>query len=811
MRIISALVMLLAVVSSSDKLLNIFGRRSLSSGKCLVDNPSNAGRPLCYIDGKQVDTCSNTGCGGCCGSQCSWVGTYCNEADGVVAKCPGGYSQVGTLSKNNDIGGAGLGQSQQNSIADCKNLCDKDPMCVAFMYGGANTKEASTLCELSGTVTPNNDWGTNFRFCRKTVACLQENPDNAARPLCFLNEVFQDTCSNKGCNGCCGSTCSWIGSYCSDRIVAECPSGYKQIGTLSVNNDIKGPGLSQTQEDSIEDCQALCESTEGCVAFMYGGASTVHDSKKCELSSSATPNNGWGSNFRFCQMLTEEPTGAPTVIPSQAPTVEPTSAPTYLSTSEYALVTDATSCEAVGMDTITTTAQCAAAVSALDLAEIYASDVQVSDYHDRKDGCIWHARFSGATVFSGSARPDQPCNYRGYAGCVCSRKFALVTDAISCEAVGMKTITTTTQCAAAISTLKLAESLDATDITVSDYHDRKDGCIWHAGATEATLFTGSTRPDQPCNYRGYAGCVCANPKTVTCRMTIDNRLTQLRYNGQSVATTSGDWKMWTVPKVFSFVSIEGAALEIGGYEEADCHGCKCSGLLVECDNGFVSTTSDWLAIGESSEVVQDESFGSVCKSTSSFFLKGQTSNAEKIWPSGGQKYAYFRAIPSPDEFKAFVKGPKTGCEPGYMQPTSAEDCKEIAAANSVRYWGGAGHSSSADPRGCIYRTPDNDVYFNTHKTGSTNRDDRRTVCVQAFVKGPKEGCESGYVQPQTAEECKALAEASNIRYWGGAGHSSGADPRGCIYRTPDKDIYFNTHKTGSTNRGDRKTVCVPRN
>jgi hypothetical protein len=149
---------MLAIVTSSDKLINIFGRRSLSSGKCLVDNPSNAGRPLCYVDGKQVDTCSNTGCGGCCGSQCSWVGTYCNEADGVVAKCPGGYSQVGTLSENNDVGGAGLGQSQQNSIADCKNLCDKDPMCVAFMYGGANTEEASTLCELSGTVTPNNDW-----------------------------------------------------------------------------------------------------------------------------------------------------------------------------------------------------------------------------------------------------------------------------------------------------------------------------------------------------------------------------------------------------------------------------------------------------------------------------------------------------------------------------------------------------------------------------------------------------------------------------------------------------------------------------
>merc|ERR1711953_1557386 len=66
-----------------------------------------------------------------------------------------------------------------------------------------------------------------------------------------------------------------------------------------------------------------------------------------------------------------------------------------------------------------------------------------------------------------------------------------------------------------------AESLDATDIAVSDYHDGKDGCIWHAGATEATLFTDSARADKPCNYRGYAGCVCANPKTVTLRQPLE--------------------------------------------------------------------------------------------------------------------------------------------------------------------------------------------------------------------------------------------------------------------------------------------------
>eukprot|EP00493_Phyllostaurus_siculus_P021589 UN21917 len=81
-------------------------------------------------------------------------------------------------------------------------------------------------------------------------------------------------------------------------------------------------------------------------------------------------------------------------------------------------------------------------------------------------------------------------------------------------------------------------------------------------------------------------------------------------------------------------------------------------------------------------------------------------------------------------------------------------------------------------------------------------------CMSSFVQGPKTGCEFGYTQPETAEECRAIAEAANVRYWGGSGHSSGADPRGCIYRTPDRDIYFNTHITGSTNRGDRRTVCV---
>jgi hypothetical protein len=246
---------------------------------------------------------------------------------------------------------------------------------------------------------------------------------------------------------------------------------------LSENNDVAGAGLGQTQEDSIEDCQALCESTEGCTAFMYGGASTVHDSKLCELSSTGTPNNSWGSNLRFCQN-TEPPTSAPspaptTATPSLAPTADPSPAPT------------------------------------------------------------------------------------------------------------------------------------------------------------ATPSPAPTAERELCEFQ--SGC-------------------------EKCATVAFD---------FGLSDIRSA-----------CYNCDCG-----------------------------EKWGRQC-GCAHCDLKPQ------------------------NLCNAFVQGPKTGCPPGYAQPKSAEHCKLVAQASNVRYWGGAGHSSSADPRGCIYRTPDKDIYFNTHIRGSTSRNDRRTVCVK---------------------------------------------------------------------------------
>ena len=79
----------------------------------------------------------------------------------------------------------------------------------------------------------------------------------------------------------------------------------------------------------------------------------------------------------------------------------------------------------------------------------------------------------------------------------------------------MKTITEVSQCAAAVSALGFAANFDGNDVKTSDYYDRKNGCIWHDGAKEVTLFSGSIRMEEPCNYRGYAGCLCEKSETFT--------------------------------------------------------------------------------------------------------------------------------------------------------------------------------------------------------------------------------------------------------------------------------------------------------
>merc|ERR1711953_272197 len=151
---------------------------------------------------------------------------------------------------------------------------------------------------------------------------------------------------------------------------------------------------------------------------------------------------------------------------------------------------------------------------------------------------------------------------------------------------------------------------------------------------------------------------------ISCDMTLDNVVTHVRYDGVDLEV-EGPLDMWTHAKHFSFTPVPGAVLEIGGYEGASCNGCECSGLIVECSNGLSTNLDDWEAIGSVMSVVGPTSgYGDVCQSTSGMFLSGQTSDAVKIWPSNGEKYAWFRVIPEPG-----TKGHQAAARPGISKKT----------------------------------------------------------------------------------------------------------------------------------------------
>jgi len=80
-------------------------------------------------------------------------------------------------------------------------------------------------------------------------------------------------------------------------------------------------------------------------------------------------------------------------------------------------------------------------------------------------------------------------------------------------------------------------------------------------------------------------------------------------------------------------------------------------------------------------------------------------------------------------YSATYEDPVTGCGSNKEQIGTWEECQEAALVRGVHFWGSADGQSSSDPPGCIYRTSDNDIYFNAHPTGSTSRTDRQLVCV----------------------------------------------------------------------------------
>lgn len=163
------------------------------------------------------------------------------------------------------------------------------------------------------------------------------------------------------------------------------------------------------------------------------------------------------------------------------------------------------------------------------------------------------------------------------------------------------------------------------------------------------------------------------------------------------------------------------------------------------------------------------------------------------------------------------------CPPGAVPLSDQDQCEAAAKALSKEYV--ELNPAEGDPPGCQYRPPDQDVYFNSHDTGAPNaarqpvcREDPQAAALLTtrapakefkfnYVMGESDtaDCPAGGVPVESSEECAAAAKKLGKIYLG-EGNPAEMDPKGCQFRVPDQDMYWNPHDTGATN-GARQPVC----
>ena len=139
---------------------------------------------------------------------------------------------------------------------------------------------------------------------------------------------------------------------------------------------------------------------------------------------------------------------------------------------------------------------------------------------------------------------------------------------------------------------------------------------------------------------------------VNCKMTLDNEVKQILYNDIPL-NVYGDLKNWGRTKTFSYVKKAGAELKIiGENTQHNWHGprmgCSWAGLLLECDDGLTSNVNNWKAFGSDSPYASPtkNDYSTPCLSISPFHIP-MTSDAQKIWPSNGENYAWLSTVPLP--------------------------------------------------------------------------------------------------------------------------------------------------------------------
>jgi len=152
------------------------------------------------------------------------------------------------------------------------------------------------------------------------------------------------------------------------------------------------------------------------------------------------------------------------------------------------------------------------------------------------------------------------------------------------------------------------------------------------------------------------------------------------------------------------------------------------------------------------------------------------------------------------------KGTDSCGSSGLSAISSAGDCRGVAAKELQLAFADSEHTGDW-PKGCYLWLQDNEVYWNSHRTGSRN-EGGVPICVGAEVVpslNGKSSCaaEGGLHAVATMQDCKKAAKALKKDFDGS--ESAKNWPPGCYFCESCGAAYWNTH-TGSAN-SDATPIC----
>eukprot|EP00439_Symbiodinium_sp_Y106_P085522 s845_g28.t2 len=176
---------------------------------------------------------------------------------------------------------------------------------------------------------------------------------------------------------------------------------------------------------------------------------------------------------------------------------------------------------------------------------------------------------------------------------------------------------------------------------------------------------------------------------------------------------------------------------------------------------------------------------------------------------------------SADQRYVMTETESNGCPAGHTG-VDKQECATAAKSFDKPFLEEAG-PAELDPRGCIFRVPDGDVYFNMEPEGAPH-ESRKVICRAPGVAAPQvtqaapatptgdfvladagsDACPAGYNKVLTPEDCQAGANALDKAFH--EAFEAESDPKGCNYRLTDQDVYFNLHLTGAPHHS-RQPVC----